>query len=622
MTDVRPKDEVIRVEDDAAVFGGEGSLVPHPHRFDPGDAACLSRAVDGAVRFRLTTEPDVSDARVTVRTDDGILSHAMALELEGTVLRVWSLALEVPDGAEYSLAYLDGRGDPVYLTNAGIAGGVERLDRWVLDLDAIPVVDVPVWAQGAIIYQVFPDRFANGDTANDPEGVDEWGAEPRRDGFQGGDLPGVEEHLDHLQALGVDILYLNPVVTSPSNHRYDASDFHHVDPMLGGDEAFHSLRRATRERGMRLMVDLSLNHCHPRHAAFADIVERGAESPFWDWFDVTEWPLQVRYRPDRAPEGFSHFGDLEAASFTDETGIPFVRADDDGPFVETTYDSWYGVPTMPRFDLTNEEARAYLLGVGSHWLGHFDADAIRMDVARYIELDVWREARPVFRDVKEDAFLLCEIFGDASRWLQGDTFDGVMNYVGRHILLGFVGSQDVSGAEVLAAYERLAAAYTPEALLASQALLGSHDTPRFLTAVGGDHWRLELATALSLLLPGAPGIYYGDEVYLDGGHDPECRKAFPWGAESSSALVETIAELSALRNRRPELRTGGWRPLAAEDDWLAFERGSGADKVRVVANKGPAPVEAPVEATEVLWGPATLRTSTVTVAPRSVAVLA
>ena len=593
--------ESFPIDDDSKVYPYDGALVPCWYRFDPSDAAHLSRTRDGSVRLRLVTAPGAVDARIQVRSGETLHSHAMALELDGTILQVWSVSLPMMDGDQYSLAFLDEDHRAYYLTAAGFAGAVERLDRWAIELAAIPSIDTPEWIEGAVIYQIFPDRFANGDPSNDPEGVDPWGAEPRRDGFQGGDLAGIEEHLDHLERLGVEVLYLNPVVTSPSNHRYDASDYHHVDPVLGGDSAFDSLRRATRERDIRLLIDLSINHCHPQHETFADVRDRGPDSPYWNWFRVEEWPLRVKYRPHNRPPGFEHFSQSDADAFTDLTGIPFEEEDGDGPFIETTYDSWYGVPSMPRFDLTNPETREYLFDVGVHWLNRFDADGIRMDVARYIELDVWREARPVFRAAKDDAYLLCEIFGEAQAWLQGDTFDGVMNYIGRDLIREFAAGT-LGGAGFTAGVERLLASVTPEATRASQLLLGSHDVDRFLTVVDGDRDALHLATVLQLTLPGAPSIFYGDEVYLEGGHDPEMRKAFPWGEEAGSPLVALIAELTELRRKHTVLRTGWWRPLHVERDVVAFSRWTDDGELVVLVNRGDVPASLEVGDARLVWG--------------------
>ncbi len=609
------------LDSDGQVYAVDGDLIPRHYRFDPSDAACLSRVDERSARFRLVTEVDVVEGRVTVARGDEIVSHAMDLEVAGTDLRVWSLTIPVEDGDLYTLAFLDDRDRAVYLTCAGMAGSVERLDRWKIDLGAIPLVEVPQWAPGAVMYQIFPDRFANGDPGNDPEAVEPWDAPPTRTGFKGGDLEGIVEHLDYLSGLGVEVIYLNPVVAAPSNHRYDASDFHHVDPVLGGDQAFERLRDATRDRGIRVVVDLSLNHSHPAHEAFADVRDRGKESPYWDWFQVAEWPVQVRYRPQHRPERYAHFEEEDAEVMAAQTGIPLVRADDEGPFLEPTYDTWYSVPTMPRFDLTNRGARDYMLDVARHWITRFDADGIRMDVARYIEIDFWQEVRPYLHEAKEDVYLLCEVFGDAGMWLQGDTFDGTMNYVGRQLLLDFCRG-DLTGGEWLVGMERLVASLTPESLQASQLLLGSHDTPRFLTEAGGERWRLELATMMQFTLPGMPSVYYGDEVYMEGGGDPASRGAFPWGEEAGSPLVDEIRELSRLRLGNPALRRGGWQPGPAGDDWVSYLRRLGDEELLVVVNRGSDPIPVEAAARGPIWGQAEISGGGVLVGPRSGAILA
>lgn len=602
--------------DDTQIFGAEGTILPRFYRFETTDAASLSRMWDGSVRFRMVTGPEIDEARLVVR-DGEIFSVGMDLELDGSILKVWQTILHLEDGVEFSFALMERTGTPVYLAPAGPSNAIERLDRWRLDLGSVHKVDTPEWAEGAVMYQVFPDRFANGDPTNDPADVQPWGAEPTSHGFQGGDLQGVIDHLDHLVHLGVDILYLNPVVTSPSNHRYDASDYHNVDPMVGGNDAMDALRAELTKRDMRLLVDLSLNHCHPTHETFADVVARGPESPYWDWFKVEEWPISVRFRPHEVPEGFVHFGDEEAGRFEAATGIPLVTVHDAGPWVDPTYDAWYGVATMPRFDLTNAATRDYLIDVARHWMLRFGADGIRMDVARYIELDVWRQARTELRKTTPDAYLVCEIIGASAPWLQGDSFDGTMNYVFRSILLGFLATDEIDGDAFLEAYERLVAMYTPEGLAASQNLLGSHDTPRFLTKSGGEKWRLDLATFLQLTLPGAPGIYYGDEVYLDGDHDPACRKAFPWGEELHSPLVTAIAELTELRRKHPALRSGRWGPLAATADTVSFRRVLNGDEVQVLVNRGDAPAMFETGDVRVLWGEASPAEGHTRVPPRS-----
>ncbi len=190
----------------------------------------------------------------------------------------WEAVVELLPGDEVSLAFRNPSGKAVYLVPDGISNAVERLDRWTVpDLDPM---DIPAWSQGAVIYQIFPDRFANGDPTNDPPDTDPWGSPPHSRRFQGGDLVGITQRLDYLNDLGVDLIYLNPIFTSPSNHRYDAIDYTQVDPSLGGNEALIELVKAAHDRGIKVILDASFNHCHPGFFAFQDLIHRGLESPY------------------------------------------------------------------------------------------------------------------------------------------------------------------------------------------------------------------------------------------------------------------------------------------------------------------------------------------------------
>ncbi|HZD03543.1 MAG TPA: glycoside hydrolase family 13 protein, partial [Longimicrobiales bacterium] len=400
---------------------------------------------------------------------------------------------------------------------------MERLDRWRLDPGSEPV-RVPAWSQGALIYQIFPERFHNGDPSNDPEGVDEWGSPPDSRRLQGGDLVGVLQKLDYLEGLGVDCLYLNPVFASPSNHRYDAVDYHHVDPILGGNRALAELVDEAHRRGMRVVLDASFNHVHPGFFAFRDLLEKGRASRYSAWFVVRDWPPRIRYRPSAGGEDVRQ----RVARWAAETGLEVETVPGEGRAVETTYESWYHVPTMPRVDLADPGAREYMLGVATHWIEHYDIDGWRMDVARYVDPDFWNDFRRAVKAVRPDAYLLAEIMGDAGQWLQGDRFDATMNYTFRDLALAFFARDEIDGEGLLDGLGRLVAQYPWAVTLANHNLLGSHDTPRFLTEAGEEVDRLRLATVFQLTFPGAPGIYYGDEVGVTGGPDPENRRAFPW----------------------------------------------------------------------------------------------
>jgi glycosidase len=492
---------------------------------------------------------------------------------------------------------------------------VERLDRWRL-ADLAPI-SVPDWARGAVIYQIFPDRFAIGDPANNPPTTDPWGSPPHADRFQGGDLPGVATRLDYLAGLGAEVIYLNPIFNSPSNHRYDTIDYHQVDPYLGGNQALTELVKRAHDRGMRVILDTSFNHCHPRFFAFQDLLRNGPRSEYRDWFVVHDWPARIKVRPGAPPRALARLRQWVA-----EAGIEIEEAEVPGPAIETTYESWYGVPSMPRLNLANPGARRYLLEVASGWVAEAGIDGWRMDVARYVDFDFWSEFRAAVRAANPEAYLLGEFMGDARVWLQGDRFDATMNYTFRDIATSFLARSEIDAAEAADALARLWGQYPWPVTLANQNLIGSHDTPRFLTVAGGEEWRLRLATVLQLTFPGAPGLYFGDEVAMEGTEDPGSRGAFPWDPDPGRhPLVGLISGLAGLRRRHPALIRGEWRDLGSRGQVLAFERALSGRRLAIVINRGNrGRFQLPTRG-RLLWGEAGLEGSQLQIGRREAAVV-
>lgn len=512
----------------------------------------------------------------------------------------------------YTFALRDAEGRAVYLVPAGVSNAVERLDRWSLDLDATDLLEVPDWARGAVIYQIFPDRFRSGDPAVTPPGADLWGSDPHWLRFQGGDLVGIAEQADYLADLGVDLVYLNPVFASPSTHRYDAVDFYAVDPALGGNAALDRLVAAAHERGMRLILDASFNHCHPRFFAFADLLARGRSSPYAGWFVVNDWPPRVKVRPHLlTPELEVRWGTYlrrVMKGLEEEAGVPVEVVDDPGMLVEPTYEAWYGVPTMPRVNLAQPEARRYFLDVAAYWLREHGLDGWRMDVARYVDPDFWAGFRRVCREARPDCYLLAEIMGDASPWLQGDRFDATMNYTFRDLCVGYFATRALGTAAFVDGFTRMLAGYAPGVTEANQNLLSSHDTERFLHVAGGERGRMVPAVLFQLTAPGAPGLYYGDEVGMSGGEEPASRGAFPWHRPEDwdHGLLGMVRALTGVRRAHPALRRGAWRLRWQGQEAFAFGRVLDGEEILTLVNRGPGleRVEVPVAAAtpRVLWG--------------------
>jgi cyclomaltodextrinase len=596
---------------DHGVFGAPGDVSPWDIRFDPSDRAFFDTQGEGMARIRVWTEPDLVDAHLVVRSRGGVAGYPMEVIAKGARFTFWEVvAGPFGNDAEYTFAFRSApSGNGVYLVPSGVTNGVERLDRWPLTLPE--PLSVPEWAQGMVVYQIFPDRFES--AGQDPD-LDVWGSDPSPTGFQGGDLGGITSRLDYLTDLGIEAIYLNPIFASPSNHRYDTTDYFNVDPLLGSNQALTELVEKSHAAGLRVILDASFNHVHPRFFAFRDVVRNGPDSEYWEWFVVDEWPISIGYRQRKLTPALV----AQIEEWSGELGIETRVLEDDGPATEPSYDAWYGVATMPRVNLANPEARAYMLDVAAHWITEYDVDGWRMDVARYVDHDFWRDFRMAVRAAKPDAYLLGEVMGDASDWLQGDRFDATMNYTFRDLCLRFFARDEIDGADFLDESARLWAQYAWTVTLANHNLLGSHDTARFLTECGGEEWRARLATIFQMTFPGAPGIYYGDEIGMEGGDDPGSRGAFMWtGAEAEHSIHNTSRELAALRRVEPVLVTGGWRGLHGGGGVVAYERSVDGRRLVVVINRSDEDARAAVQCEQVVWGDGTVAGGEPTLPPRS-----
>jgi glycosidase len=557
-------------------YGEAGFLYRFDISFRPDDRAFCDLMPDGRVRFRIWTQPGFVEAMLVF--NDGKpqavpmerLAEDRRFTYWGAVIRpstVTPTGLSAAGGTiTYSFAFKLPDGRPVYQCQHGIDHSIETLDRYRLDLRSIKPFETPDWAKGAVIYQVFPDRFVNGNAGNDLPGTVPWGSKPAWLEFQGGDLQGITQKLDYLHDLGVDILYMTPVFTSPSTHKYDCSDFYHVDPGFGGDEALRELVDGVHRLGMKIVLDASFNHCHPRFFAFQDLVQNGPDSQYKDWFTVREWPVRVKYRPHRAAQARAGGREMYLRfleTFPQVTGVPLEEATDEGPLVEATYLAWYGVLDMPKINLSNPETRAYFLDVTRYWLREFDIDGWRMDVARHIVPDFWDDFRRAAKEARPDCYLLAEIWGNTSPWLQGTRFDATMNYFFRDLVVDYFAVQKMDTATFIDGIGQMLALYAPQVTHCTHNLFSSHDVTRFLYEADEELPRLRLATLFQMTMPGAPGIYYGDEIGVTGGDDPDNRRAFPWHRPETwdRETLELTRTMTRLRKAHPALRVGEWRPV-------------------------------------------------------------
>jgi glycosidase len=392
-------------------------------------------------------------------------------------------------------------------------------------------MSVPDWIQDAIFYQIFPDRFENGDPNNDPSNKVPWGSKPSIWGFQGGDLRGVIQRLDYIQDLGANSIYLNPIFESSSNHRYNTRDYYRIDPKLGGMEDFEELLRSAHHRGIRVILDGVFNHCGRGFFAFNDVLENQAQSSYKDWFYIKKFPVRAFGRG---------------------------KADD--------YEAWWRFKSLPKLNLQNPEVRAYFLQVAKFWLEK-GADGWRLDVPAEIDdRDFWSEFRAAAKSVNSDAYLVGEIWEIEPNWVGPDIFDGLINYPLREALLDLLTPPGGDLNKFVEAIETLLGAYPAENTYAHYLPLGSHDTHRLATALKGDEQRILTAFTFQFFYPGAPAIYYGDEIGLKGGEDPDNRGAFHWEKDTwNHTLWDDVKNLASLRRELTQLRRGEFQIVSVDE---------------------------------------------------------
>ena len=459
-------------------------------------------------------------------------------------------------------------------------------------MDHIMAIQTPDWVKHAVFYQIFPDRFARTTRASKSPAMtvplEPWDAPPTSQGYKGGDLWGIIEQLDYLQDLGITALYLTPIFQSACNHRYHTHDYYTVDPLLGGNEALRDLIDAAHGRGMKIVLDGVFNHASRGFFFFNDILENGPHSPWLDWFIVHDWPLS------------GYDGSLPA-----------------------NYESWVDNRALPKFNHSNPQVREYIMQVAEYWL-KFGIDGWRLDVPAEVRVPgFWQEFRDRVKAINPEAYIVGEIWDDAREWLDGNQFDGVMNYlfteaaiafaVGDRVLMEHVERPHYRPYPALDAkdygdrIQQLLGLYAWNIQQTQLNLLASHDTARLLTIAGGEAslghnnpkeviQRIQLATFLLMTFPGAPCIYYGDEVGLGGGLDPDCRRSFPAQSVWNTELLQTHKELIKLRHAFPALRTGTYKTVLVEGPLYGFTRRSEEQTLLVLVNASPSDTSGVVSA--------------------------
>ncbi len=477
------------------------------------------------------------------------------------------------------------------------AGTIRRFRQTIYATD----FKVPDWASDIVYYYIFPDRFRNGDPRNDPqpgvaryhEGTVElhsnWLDKPWRPGsgdgsdnvynndFFGGDLQGIIDKLDYIQDLGANTIYMTPVFKAASNHKYDTADYKTIDPGFGSNEDLLRLTSEAQRRGMRVILDTSLNHS-------------GSDSIYFDRFG--------NHKSAGAFEGGRIRADSPYASW--------YTFDAKQARPDKQYKGWVGVSDLPELNKASASFRHYAYGASDSvmklWLDR-GASGWRMDVAPWVQDDFWREWRSAIKQHRPDALTVAETWFDASKYFLGDMFDSTMNYIFRNTVLEYAAGGKAG--DLYRNMELMREAYPPQSFYALMNLLSTHDQARSLHYLGWQSendapeviarakQRFKLALFFQMTFPGAPAVYYGDEVGVTGGDDPYNRAPYPWadqGGRPDTELLAEVKRLIKLRKDNPVLRRGSIEaPLLLDDHVIVLGRKLG-DKVALSAsNNSEAP---------------------------------
>ena len=570
------KDESQKIE----FFEGDAHLGHYDIKFDFNDKKFFSIADDGTANIRIHTQTDIADVWLFLEDPD-LRPMELKCLAETARYKFWEIQVKFNlENVKFSFGATTDKKLNIYYGTSGIANFISPSEKWLYSKEDFKRHLVPDWVYGGVMYQIFPERFNYSDTNSLFEEKVEWGSTPKRLEFQGGDLYGIIDKLDYIQNLNVNILYLNPIFLSGSTHRYDTWDHFKVDPKLGGEKALEKLIDELHARKMKIIFDTSLNHVHPKHFAFQDIIKNGEKSKYKDWFTIYEYPVHLKHRPHLYENTYKVGWDGNEKEYKQylektflETEIPVKNIDDDGPIVEPSYKSWWGVPDMPKINYSCEDARKWALDVTAFWINNFNIDGWRMDVAKEIDLLFWKDFRKIAKDSNQNVLLFSEIFGDTSQWLQGDMFDGTMNYSFRESMVDYFATKRMNISEFSDSLANLYFMYSFKALSSCQNLLSSHDVKRFLNRCSDDS-SIYGPIFMQATFPGIAGIYYGDEIGLNGGNEPNNREAFPWNDEGSwdINLQNYIREIMNIKSSNNILKYGNFQLLPNQNDAIVFRR--------------------------------------------------
>lgn len=408
--------------------------------------------------------------------------------------------------------------------------------------DLLETVD---WMRTAVFYQIFVERFYQGDKKKDDSYINmKWGDKPTPKSFAGGDILGIIEKLDYIKSLGITAIYLTPIFESVSNHKYDISNYKKIDPQFGSMEDLKELVEMAHAKGMRIVLDAVFNHCSMNMAEFQDVLEKGRTSPYYDWFLIDgDYPK---------PE-------------------------------EMNYECFAACNYMPKLNTTNKSVQEFLLDIALYWIKEADIDGWRLDVSDEVSHEFWRMFRNRVKEEKKDCVIIGENWHDAYPYLMGDQYDSIMNYSFTKACLDYFARENFDAEGMAQKLNGNLMRNMEQVNFMMLNLLDSHDTHRFYSEVEKDKDKLLAALALEMVFPGAPCLYYGTEICMEGGYDPDSRRCFDWEESHwDKEVLNLVRELTSLRKN--SILAYGTVRIFAEQEMLVVERAWEQKKILLKIN--------------------------------------
>ena len=451
---------------------------------------------------------------------------------------------------QYYFKIVDKDGKVSYITERGVKDDEKLIYPYIYPyIAAEDVYDDVKWMQECVVYQIFPERFCNGDNSINPEYVMPWGKEDNLTYYSryGGDIKGITSKLNYLEDLGIDVIYMTPIFKSKTAHKYDTTDYFNIDPQFGTVESFKELVDKAHAKGIKIILDAVFNHSGEDFFAFKDVLKNQQQSKYKDWYFIDSYPVS------RENENYYTFGDRHF--------------------------------NIPKLNTQNNEVKEYLLKVGEYWVKEIGIDGWRLDVCDEIGHDFWRAFRKRIKSANKDAVIIGEIMHEANSFLKGDQLDGIMNYPFKNAVTDFFARKTISSDEfsdILAGNRML---YMDSVTKQMWNLIDSHDTKRFLTECNEDLDSMKLAVAFQFTYLGVPYIYYGDEVGMNGGDDPFNRRCMVWDKEKqNSNMLEYFKKLIRIRKENKALIYGDYNELYCRDNIIVFERNYSNENMLIIIN--------------------------------------